>query len=288
MPDTTNLGYYICLCVEVVLVIIGIIVLLVMLKRSKATKKEVSAREEFTSPDQPTELTAPQPNEDEPSLTEVAEDAVQPEESAIVATEENPEPENSEPEIIEQQEQENSEPEIIKQQEQEKPEPEIIEPEMQESENDEQDDDNTASTDENSVVINASGSVSITEKYEALSREQKSFFDELKKYALSKPDAKLSATKSYENIKIGRQSLLKLMIKRKITVAVFILENELLAKYRRESKGDANIKIKGTEIPVYDIAALNAALDMIDISMEQIAKDKEDKEEERKAKRRKL
>lgn len=141
--------------------------------------------------------------------------------------------------------------------------------------------------DENAVIISAGKAETIQEAYASLSREQKSFYDELKKYAMGKAGTELSTTKNYESVKIGKRSILKLRVKRKITTAEFLLENDLVKKYRKEGNSEASIKIKPTEVPVYDLNALQTAKDMVDVSLEQFAKEKAEKEEAQKAKRRK-
>lgn len=113
----------------------------------------------------------------------------------------------------------------------------------------------------------------IEELYEELSVEQRSFFDELKNTALAKPNAVLSITKTYENVKIGKRSIIKLLIRRGVTVAEFLLENDALKEYRLSSqnkKGKSKIKIRPTVIAVTELDTLRAAVDMIHLAYEQI------------------
>ncbi len=124
--------------------------------------------------------------------------------------------------------------------------------------------------------VKFSESKSIEESYEELSVEQKSFFDELKNTALAKPNAVLSITKNYENIKIGKRSIIKLLIRRGVTVAEFVLENDALKEYRLSSqnkKGKSKIKIRPTVLAVTELDTLKAAVDMIHLSYEQIIGD---------------
>lgn len=110
--------------------------------------------------------------------------------------------------------------------------------------------------------------------YKMLTREQRSFYDNLKKYALSKEGTVLSAAKYYENIKIGKKSILKLQIKRNVTVASFALEDERLKQFRKQAAKTegSQIKTKPTEIPLYDLAAYNTAVGMVDLMYEAIVK----------------
>lgn len=119
-------------------------------------------------------------------------------------------------------------------------------------------------------------SKTIEELYEELSNEQKSFFDELKNTALAKPNAVLSITKTYENIKIGKRSIIKLIIRRGVTVAEFLLENDALKEYRLSSqnkKGKSKIKIRPTVLAVTELDTLKAAVDMIHLAYQQIIED---------------
>lgn len=114
--------------------------------------------------------------------------------------------------------------------------------------------------------------------YKMLTREQRSFYDNLKKYALSKEGTVLSSAKYYENIKIGKKSVLKLQIKRNVTVASFALEDERLKQFRKQTakKEGSQIKTKPTEIPLYDLAAYNTAVGMVDLMYETIVKKPDD------------
>lgn len=126
---------------------------------------------------------------------------------------------------------------------------------------------------DNGGTIQFKETKTIEELYAELSVEQKSFFDELKQKALQKPQAVLSITRNYENVKIGKRSILKLIIRKGVTVAEFSLENDLLKEYRKNTanqKGKAKIRVRPTVIAVTELATLKTALDMIDIAHEQI------------------
>lgn len=130
------------------------------------------------------------------------------------------------------------------------------------------------------VEVNGDGVVfsnkTVSELYEELSREQKSFFDELKDYALSKPDAKLSISKTNYAVKYGKFTFLKLSIKRDVTQAQFMLENEQLRSYRLSSgnkKGKSNIKVKPTVLAVTDLVTVKTGLEMIDLAYKEVTED---------------
>ncbi|MDE7301418.1 MAG: hypothetical protein K2N47_04530 [Clostridia bacterium] len=127
---------------------------------------------------------------------------------------------------------------------------------------------------EDGVIFNEKKT--IMELYEELSKEQQSFFDELREEALTKPDAELSVTKNYVSVKIGKRNLIKLLIKRGVTVAEFLLENEALKQFRlsnRNKKGKSSIKIKPTVVQVVDLPSLKVAVDMISLAYEEMMED---------------
>lgn len=113
----------------------------------------------------------------------------------------------------------------------------------------------------------------ILELYGLLSDEQKKYFDTLKEAALAKPQAKLSAARNFLNIKIGKRSILKLRIRRLITVGEYALENDILREFRKSSDnkaGNSKIKVRPTLVAVTDDATLETALSMIDLVHKQI------------------
>ena len=113
----------------------------------------------------------------------------------------------------------------------------------------------------------------ILQLYELLSDEQKKYFDTLKEAALAKPQAKLTVGRSFFNIKIGKRSILKLRIRRMVTVGEYSLENDILKDFRKASdnkEGNAKIKVRPTLVAVTDDATLETALNMIDLVHKQI------------------
>ena len=113
----------------------------------------------------------------------------------------------------------------------------------------------------------------ITELYEELSTEQKGYFDELREEALRKPDAELSISRNFIAVKIGKRNLIKLLIKRGVTVAEFLLENEQLKQLRlsdKNKRGKSSIKVKPTTVQVLDLPSLKVAVDMINLAYEEL------------------
>lgn len=121
------------------------------------------------------------------------------------------------------------------------------------------------------IVFN--DSKSITELYEELSPEQQSYFDELREEALNKPDAELAISKNFVSVKIGKRNLIKLLIKRGVTVAEFMLENDALKQLRLSNtnkRGKSSIKVKPTVVQVLDLQSLKVAVDMINLAYEEL------------------
>lgn len=115
--------------------------------------------------------------------------------------------------------------------------------------------------------------LTIGELYELLSEQQKRYFDKLKKAALAKPQAKLSVAKNYETVKVGKRAIIKLRIRKLVTVAEYSLENDILKEFRRKDPnkaGNSKIKVRPTFVAVTDDATLETALDMIDLVHKQI------------------
>lgn len=113
----------------------------------------------------------------------------------------------------------------------------------------------------------------ILELYGLLTDEQKRYFDAIKEAALGKPQAKLTAARNYLNIKIGKRSIVKLRIRRLVTVGEYTLENDILKDFRKSSEnkaGNAKIKVRPTLVAVTDEATLETALSMIDLVHKQI------------------
>ena len=207
--------------------------------------------------------------EAEAALAEEAEEAEEPEEEAVEETEpvEEEAEEEPEPELEEEPEEE------VKPKKKKGKKAEVVEEETEEE---------TEEADVGNVTVVHDGIVfndskTITELYEELTSEQKSYFDELREEALTKPDAELSISRNFITVKIGKRNLIKLLIKRGVTVAEFMLENEALKQLRLSNKnkrgGKSSIKVKPTTVQVIDLMSLKVAVDMITLAYEEIMLD---------------
>ncbi|MDE5755907.1 MAG: hypothetical protein K2I23_02330, partial [Clostridia bacterium] len=114
--------------------------------------------------------------------------------------------------------------------------------------------------------------LTLDEAYAQMPKQQQKYFDGLRQYALSKPNSK--EKKATYAITIGQSTvnpLLKLTIKKDMTVALFKMEDEYLKDIKRDASGDGTkIKVKETEVVISDAQACKAAKNMIDLREDQI------------------
>ncbi|MDE5756239.1 MAG: hypothetical protein K2I23_04045, partial [Clostridia bacterium] len=114
--------------------------------------------------------------------------------------------------------------------------------------------------------------LTLDEAYALLSKQQQKYFDGLRQYALSKPNSK--EKKATYAITIGQSTvnpLLKLTIKKDMTVALFKMEDEYLKDIKRDATSDGTkVKVKETEVIISDAQACKVAKNMIDLREDQI------------------
>jgi hypothetical protein len=130
--------------------------------------------------------------------------------------------------------------------------------------------------------------LTLDEAYAKLSAKQKKFFDTLKEYAMSKEKCKEKKSTYY--ILLGQSSvnpLVKLTIKKDITVALFKMEDEYMKDIRRNAGSEGTkVKVKETELIVGDSQALATAKEMIDLREDQIERYNDYLKEQRSMKKR--
>lgn len=143
---------------------------------------------------------------------------------------------------------------------------------------------NTVEIDENTVVVTKPQRKTLDEAYEELSSEQKGFFDGLLSYAMSKEQAIENRTKTEVQVKAERKQIVRLAIKRGITIAKFHLENDLMKQYRKND-AETKISVKDTEIKVTDVAAYETAKGLVDVAIENNKREKEAAAEARRQQR---
>ncbi len=109
----------------------------------------------------------------------------------------------------------------------------------------------------------------IKEAYKALSKEQKKFFDDIRDYALTKNGAKLRETKVSMTVAILKKPILKLKIRRGVTIASFKIVSDVLRDFMRQAETMGGIREKETEILITCDSNLVAACDMVDLMVKQ-------------------
>ncbi len=123
------------------------------------------------------------------------------------------------------------------------------------------------------IVITPNKKLTLQEAYKLLSSKQKSYFKNLRDYADKKPNSRAKETKNYVVVGCGNKHYIRLLIKRGVTIAAFPSENEEMMKLRLS--GLAPVKAEETQIKIVDDNAFAMAKQMIDIRVEQVAKEKQ-------------
>jgi len=108
----------------------------------------------------------------------------------------------------------------------------------------------------------------IKDAYEAMSYEQKIYFNSIKAYALSKDvRTKVVASEFQSSVKIGTHLIVTLKIKKGFTYAYFNIENAALKHYRKYNAG-SGIRVRETVLKITDKLAYMTAIDLIDETIE--------------------
>lgn len=135
-------------------------------------------------------------------------------------------------------------------------------------------------------AVGGAEKLTLKEEYVKLSEEQRSFFNGLKDYAMSKPDAVEKYSKFHLQILEGGTPIIKLCIRKERTVALFKIEDEQLKQMKRSGVSDGTvIRMKETELTINNAYAFDTAKEIIDLRCEQIAQHKINVKEKRKADR---
>lgn len=113
----------------------------------------------------------------------------------------------------------------------------------------------------------------LEEKYLALSSEQKGWYDEIIKYAAAVDGSKRFKNVRYEEYKIGKNRLVRMLIKRGIIHCEFILHNSDFKNYINENR--ISVRQSATTMLVESVATVEAAKNSIDIVVAAIAEEKE-------------
>ena len=129
--------------------------------------------------------------------------------------------------------------------------------------------------------------LTLEEKYLALTSEQKGWYDAIVKHALAVEGSKRFKNARYEEYKVGKNRLVRMLIKRGVIQCEFILHNSDFKNYVNENK--ISVKQSATTMLVENAATVQAVKNSIDIVLDAIAEEKEYKKklarEKRKAAR---
>lgn len=131
--------------------------------------------------------------------------------------------------------------------------------------------DEVAATDE--VRFASKTTPTLEEKYLALDAKSRSYYDEIVKYAAAQEDSKRFKNTRYEEYKMGKKRLVRLLIKRGVVVCEFILPNADFKNYVNENK--VNVKVAGTTMKILDDTTLQAAKDGMDIVVKALEEERE-------------
>lgn len=128
---------------------------------------------------------------------------------------------------------------------------------------------------------NADGTISFSmgqqqtldEKYLELSAEERRWYDEIIKHAATVEGSKRFKNARYEEYKVGKNRLVRLLIKRGIIHCEFILHNSDFKNYINENK--ISVRQSATTMLVESASTVDAVKNSIDIVVAAIAEEKE-------------
>ena len=130
-----------------------------------------------------------------------------------------------------------------------------------------------AEDDDKEQIVIAANVRTFDEAYDELDDEQKKLFNDVKDYALTKEGAALTELSSGVCVKKGSKQIVKLTVRRGNPVALFVIENEMIKDFRRNSDAPVKLKVKATELVLRSGGDLEAAKAMVDVAVDQIEKD---------------
>lgn len=137
---------------------------------------------------------------------------------------------------------------------------------------------------EGTISFSTGNQKTIDEKYLELPSEQRGWYDEIIKYASAVEGSKRFKNARYEEYKVGKNRLVRLLIKRGIINCEFILHNSDFKNYVNENK--ILVKQSATTMLVETEATVEAVKNSIDIVIAAIAEEKEYKKQLAREKRR--
>ena len=136
---------------------------------------------------------------------------------------------------------------------------------------------------DDTVTFSSEKALTIDDKYLELTNEQKNYYDEIIKYASKVEGSRRFKNARYEEYKVGKNRLVRMLIKRGVIVCEFILPNNDFKNYVNENK--IKIKAAPTVLKIVDADGVQVAKDSIDIAIKAIEEEKEYKRQQTRERR---
>ena len=122
------------------------------------------------------------------------------------------------------------------------------------------------------VVFAAGEKLTLDQKYAQLSKKEKARYDEIVAYAKKVEGTRCIKNDRYEEYKVGKNRLVRMLIKRGVIVCEFILENNNFKNFVIENK--VSVKQSATAIKIVDENSVAIAKSSIDIAVVAINEEK--------------
>ena len=133
------------------------------------------------------------------------------------------------------------------------------------------------------AVVFSATKETLQQKYDGLSDEMKSYYDQIVAAASVVEGNRCFKNDRYEEYKVGKNSIVRLLIKRGIIVCEFVIANSDLRNYMADNK--LKVKQAPTTLKVFDDVTLAAAKETMAIAVKAIEEEKQYKKEQARAKR---
>lgn len=137
--------------------------------------------------------------------------------------------------------------------------------------------------DDGKISFSAGQQQTLEEKYLALSSEARGWYDEIIKHASMVEGSKRYKNLRYEEYKVGKNRLVRMLIKRGVINCEFILHNSDFKNYVSENK--ISVKQSATTMLIENEATVEAAKNSIDIVVAFIAEEREYKKQQARERR---
>ncbi len=142
----------------------------------------------------------------------------------------------------------------------------------------------TEASDANGVWINRNSDKTHMEKYAALTDELRARYDEIKAYALTQEDIVSRLGNRFEDFRIGKKQVVRMVIRREVLYCEYVILHEDLNTYIIENH--VNIKRAPTSIKIDSSDAVTVAKNSIDIALKAIYAERAFRQEQQKKRRR--